>query len=365
MSDETNLDDTFGNPTDENTGFKFKFFSLSEKEANIYRIAPPVKSLKSVGKWKIFDSIHFGYTIPNEKKPEKPRHPAFRCIQKKNRNGMIEQDCPECDFLAREKAQDEKLKASNKPVRDWNDPTRHNLDKKYYVLAKNLAGEWGVLKIQYKAMQAIEDVLAEYQEQSGGQHALDAKAGVWLTISKSGKGFETRFNASVTLEDMGGGNFRRKPAALTSVDAAAIEKCPDLATYNDNKVLSYDQISALVASNGDPEVVAMVFGQPFRAEKAETPAVDLNNSNGYKTEKEVVQKVAELIKISVEDDNDEEAQLTAQLAAAKTKKAAAQAAKVEVKVEAKPEAPKVAVSDLKKMGPEEFMKMFPDRNVKP
>jgi hypothetical protein len=372
MSDDTFgttgvIEDMFGDPKEAGSGFAYKNHYLSDKEANIYRIAPPVKSLKNVGKWKIFDKLHFGYKIPNEKKPEKPRCPSFRCIFKQNRNKMVEQDCPECNFLAREAEADKAAQARGGTVRPWDDPTRHNLDKKYYVLAKNLAGEWGVLKLQYKAMVAIEDTLNDFAAKNNGEHGLSAKSGVWLTITKQGKAFETRFSAVVTLEDAGGGNYRRKPAALTALDVAGIEKCPDLATLNDNKVLSYDQIQSLVVSNGDPDIVAAVFGQGRRQESPMPPPTE--QQGGYKAKEQppeapVTAPVTAPVAVVAEDD--EEAALLRQMEALKAKKLAKAA---ETKVEVKPEPelktePKktIGFDDLKKMGPAAFLAMFPATN---
>src|SRR5574343_2072266 len=88
------LDDFFGTAKNGGSDTNWKMHSLKDGEANVFRIAPPVKSLKSVGKWKVYDKLHYGYTVPNEQDPDSIRHRPFRCIEKKNRaTNMIEQDC--------------------------------------------------------------------------------------------------------------------------------------------------------------------------------------------------------------------------------------------------------------------------------
>lgn len=272
------LDDFFGEAKSGSDGFGWKNHVISDKDPNIFRIAPAVKSLKNLGKWMQYYALHYGYTIPNPEAPDKPRHKPFQCIFKKNRaTGMVEQDCPECQDLAAKAAEIDAMEAaqiakgkSKEEAEEFVRGARrvlreHNLDKKYYVLAKNLAGEWGVLKLGYKLKEAIENLNEEFSKKNGGASALAASGGVWYEITRKGKGIGTVYSVQIAMESAGGGNFRYKSGALTSTDIEGIKKCPDLATLNDNKVLTYDQILALVRSKGDPTVAAQVFGQPSRA----------------------------------------------------------------------------------------------------
>lgn len=257
-----------------NEGFGYKNFTLSEKDANIYRLAPPVKSLKNVGRWSFYDTLHFGYSVPNPENPDKPRARPFRCIHKKNRaTGMIEQDCPECtDLEAREK-EIELLKSqqiaagkSEAEAEEFVSSSRRqlrmrNLDKKHYVLAKNLNGEWGVLKIPHRAKQALDNLIERYMKDNNGEHPLTPGGGVWFEFTRKGKGLQTEHHVAIVQENLGGGRFQYKSGELTALDIEGIKKCPDLATLNDSRVLTYDQILALVRSGGNPDIVATVFQQ--------------------------------------------------------------------------------------------------------
>ena len=64
-----NLDDFFGTAKS-GSDMNWKMHALKDGEVNIFRIAPPVKSLKTVGKWKLYDKLHYGY--PTTRTPTSP-----------------------------------------------------------------------------------------------------------------------------------------------------------------------------------------------------------------------------------------------------------------------------------------------------
>jgi hypothetical protein len=393
MSNENNenFDDFFGQAKAGGGEFAWKNHSISDKEPNVFRIAPPVKSLKTAGRWSVYDALHYGYTIPNTENPDKPRHKPFRCIFKKNRaNGLIEQDCPECNLLeskeneikalvAAQVAQgkspeeaEEFVKGAKRLLRE------HNLDKKHYVLAKNLAGEWGVLKLPIKAKQAIDTLMEKYMKENDGRHALDPSGGLWFEITRTGKGLQTTYTVAIAMENLGGGNMRYRSGVLTGLDIEGIKKCPDLATLNDNKNLTYDQILALVRSNGDPAIAQQVFGASSRrAQPAATPAA--TPAPSPVTAAAAVAATpppapAPVAAAPVVDQAALIAQLQAQLAAAQAAAAApASPAPVAAPVQAAPTpaaptpapAPaSTAFADLMKLDPKQFLSMFPDPNKK-
>jgi hypothetical protein len=391
-----NLDDFFG--TAKNGGdMNWKMHALKDGEANIFRIAPPVKSLKSVGKWKLYDKLHYGYTVTNDQNPDKPRHKPFRCIEKKNRaTNMIEQDCPECALLKAK--EDEVTAVVNQYIAQGKSPAEaeeyvkgarkllreHNLDKKWYLLAKNLAGEWGTLKLGHRAMTALDDERNKYMKENGGQDPLDAKGGVWFEFTRQGKGLDTRYTAKIAMESLGQGRFQVKSGALTAVDAEALKKCPDLAKLNDNKSLTYDQILALVRSGGEPSVVATVFNTTRRTEQAPAPTptpeptrTGASGGTGYAAPAPAPVP-ATLAAAAAQIPNDEVARLRAQLAALEAAQAApkpvtvtttapvaqtqtAPAATVKATVAPVPQPP---TGDLMKLDAADFLKLFPDPNAK-
>lgn len=401
-----NLDDFFGTAKS-GSDMNWKTHALKDGEANVFRIAPPVKSLKNVGKWKIYDKLHYGYTVPNDQNVDKPRHKPFRCIEKKNRaTSMVEQDCPECSYL---KGQEDQVKAVvDQYIAQGKSPAEaeefvkgarkilreHNLDKKWYLLAKNLAGEWGTLKLGHRAQTALDDARMKYMKENGGADPLDAKSGVWFEFTRTGKGLDTRYTANVAMESLGRGQFQVKSGALTAVDAEALKKCPDLAKLNDNKSLTYDQILALVRSGGEPSVVAQVFNTTRRSEtpppthptqgpsgpQAEPTRTGASGGTGYTAPTPVQQAapVAQTAPVAAPVVPDARAALLAQLAALDAAQAAPKpitvttTAPVQQTVTAGPTqtktavapAPQPPVGDLMKLDAADFLALFPDPNKK-
>ena len=71
-----------------------KTFRLKEGD-NIYRIAPPMKTLARLGIWAVYRSVHYGFCVPNPRDPSKPMARPWLCLLEKDQNGMIVHDCPE------------------------------------------------------------------------------------------------------------------------------------------------------------------------------------------------------------------------------------------------------------------------------
>jgi len=384
------LDDFFGTAKNGGSDVNWKMHALSDSEANIFRIAPPVKSLKNVGKWKIYDKLHYGYTVPNDQNPDKPRHRPFRCIEKKNRaTSMVEQDCPECALL---KAKEDEVTALvNQYISQGKSPSEaeefvkgarkllreHNLDKKWYLLAKNLAGEWGTLKLGHRAMTALDDERNKFMKENGGQDPLDARSGVWFEFTRQGRGLDTRYAVKIAMESLGAGRFQVKSGALTSVDAEALKKCPDLAKVNDNKSLTYDQILALVRSGGEPSVVATVFGQTRRQDQPQTAAPVTHPAPAARpapvttpvtTPVQQAPAAPAPVATAPAPAQDARAALLAQLAALDAAQAAPKTNQVvstpTPATKAAPVTSQAPVGDLMKLDPMEFLAMFPDPNKK-
>jgi len=370
---EIDLNEFFGDAKAGGSDTNWKTHGIKENEDNVYRIAPSVKSCRQSGKWKIYYKVHYGYTVPNDQNPDKPRHKPFLCIEKKNRaTGMLEQDCPECNMLAAKEKEIEALKAKALAAGKTEEQAEefvksakkllheHNLDKKWYVLAKNLAGEWGVLKIPFKAMQKLDLLMDRYAKQNDGESALKASGGVWFRFTRSGKNINTVYDVEIEQESLGKGNFRQKSGELTKSDAEAIDKCPDLATINDNKAITYDQVAALVTSNGDPTIVATVFGTPT---KSNTPAPKPSTQFQESAPEPEPEDATPTTQV------DEEAELEAKLAKMKDLKAKAAAErlnkeKAATKQQVTVTAPTQSFSDLMSLDPQQFLNMFPDPNKK-
>lgn len=383
---EANVDDFFGT-SKSGSDINWKTHALSEDGPNVFRIAPPVKSLKNVGKWKVYDRLHYGYTVANEQNPDKPRHKPFRCIHVKNRaTQMVEQDCPECGLL---EAKEQEIKnlvsqyiAQGKSEEDAEEYVKgprkllkeHNLDKKHYMLAKNLAGEWGILKLGHRAATALEDEIAKYKKENKGADPLNARSGVWFEFTRKGKGVETRYAVTVATESLGGGKFQHKSGELTRLDVEQLMKCPDLARVNDNKTLSYDQINALVRSGGEPSVVAQVFGQSRRRTESSPDPVPTTNNQALAPAPVSTPVPAPVQAATPTPVPDELALLRAKIAALEAGTAApartpppAPPAQLSTLTPpatppAKAPAQKASMDELMKMDPSQFLQMFPDPN---
>lgn len=266
-----------------------EYFS-PEQGSTSWRIAPPVKTFRPTGQWYTRGALHYGYTVPNPKNPDKPFHKPFICIQKKNWDtGMIVEECPECTLIATrkasfdrilaqkkqalvdsgvaEKAAEEQAKQAMKGPASWF--KAHNLDVKQYVLAKNEAGQWGVLQMRGSALDAVKKTFGAYTKKTG-KEALDHREGVWVTINRDGEGLQTKYTAEVTMVDVGDGSMRFKTGQLTQNDIQSIMALPDLATLFDRQRLTFEQIAQLAKSDNNPEVAAKIF-----AKQAEAPVSNL------------------------------------------------------------------------------------------
>lgn len=295
MTNETlpTNNDFFGTPSAPGS-YGFKFHTISDKEPSVFRIAPPVKSQRMTGKWYTYDSLHQGYTIPNEQDPSKPKWKPFRCIFKRDRNKMVTQDCPECTRIDAEKKKLEDMVAAgaarlmaatpglteeaakNQAATALKTSAQAVLvdkfytDRKYYVLAKNIAGEWGILKLPPSLIWgkgqkgALTVLMDKFSSDNNGVSALDPNVGVWFKFRRTGQKWSTQYSVEIETESAGGGTFRYKAGPLNGSDIAGLEKCPDLGTYNDDKTLTYEQILTLANNTGNAAIVSSVFGSTGR-----------------------------------------------------------------------------------------------------
>lgn len=275
-----------------------KFFAPEDGD-NEFRVAPPVKQHRHDGVWFVKYNLHYGYTIPNPKDAEKPFGKPFLCIEQKNWDtGMITQECPECTLIrerlkALEAEIDRRKQAlmkngmdeaaaldqAGKSVQSLKRWFRdHNIDRRYYMLAKDGTNTWGILKLKKTALDAMKAALGKYTKKTG-KDGFDPKDGIWVSISRTGEKLDTKYAAEVAMEDVGGGNLRYKLGPLTPNDAQAIQNLPDLDSIFSKQVLSYDQIKLLAGSDNNPAVTTKIFKRGAE-EEVDAPAV---STNGAKT----------------------------------------------------------------------------------
>lgn len=315
------------------------YYSIKENVENIFRIAPPCRNLPS-GEFAVFHKVHFGYGVPDDMNPDKMRARPFLCIHEIDwKTKKVKVQCPECAKIDVVKAELETLKEKLKleghaedyikqatsPQVQW--LSAHNLDNKWYCYAKNLAGEWNVLKLGHKAKLAMEDRMKRTLKEDSIK-ALDPSSGVWFKFTKNGlRGPNALTTVEVLKEkvDMGNGVKAEviKSAPLTEGDEKAISQLVDV-TICVTK-LNYDQINALVESGGAPEVAKSIFALGTKKEEG-------TNSQA--------------------------------LAGPKASSSVANQAPASPKPEAKPvaAAPKASTKEIAEMNPDTFLRMFANQN---
>jgi hypothetical protein len=296
-----------------------------EQRTMVLRISPPLGELADRGIWSVYVKQHFGYTIPVVVKNETKHIPVtFNCIERVDKNKNVIQPCPECEAIAARKKKfaekkadlmaggksEQEAEAALAFMKGW--LREHNLDKKWTMVAKNLAGQWGFATIShtcYKLLKGnaeapglIDQLVAKKYD------PLGVEKGVWIKFTRSGQQFNDIKDFPIAYTegvDVGGERLERiKTDTLTQADLDQLEKLPALNTLG--RHLTYDQIRMLVESGGDEATVRTVMDLPVRANNA--PATS-------------PAPVPAPTQAPVDED-DEVAKLQAALAAAQAKKSA-------------------------------------------
>lgn len=266
-----------GSAGNQGTTEKTRFYKLGHKEDKdrtlIVRIAPPKGKLAETGAYKIFRKVHFGYGIEvMSQKGDKFFVPqTFDCIETTDRDGTIKDECPECVERKARNAQLEKkkaeLKAAGKTDEEILTATKHlslwlrehNLDKKWWMLAKTQDGNWGVLTISYSCGKLFFELLKKLADKN--EDPLSAEKGLWFKFSRSGSKFNDIVDTvEVYMEEQENGDFRKKYDSLTDADMNQLEKLSDLTDFG--RKLTYTNIDMLVKSGGDEKIVRSVMDLP-------------------------------------------------------------------------------------------------------
>ncbi len=256
---------------------------------NHIRVLPPMHTMAEDPQgWARYVGIHFGYCGNNAEEPTRPRVRPFKCIEKKQRNGMVEQECPACNeiegYVNQKKELEAKLIAAGKsedqiktelaPYTQW--LKDHNVDRKHYMNVMIPTGEFGHFTISHKTKKALQEKMKEVAEKKNID-PTDIDEGVWFNIKRTGKMLQAVDTVEFVYSDVevGGTTYQTiKKAPLSEVEQAkALAECKDLATVGHE--LTFEQIEALVASGGDPDEVDKVFGGPAKAKAAPAAAPKL------------------------------------------------------------------------------------------
>lgn len=210
-----NEDQDFGVPSanggGNGTNFKELFHDIPSGTST-WQIAPGSKGLKQTGRWFQFWAMHWGYRTIRERDDKEISRP-FVCVLKKDfSSGRVDQNCPECDLIQKitdqleverarlksaGKSKDE-ISLMTKPISEKLGMKGHKLDMKYYCVARNAEGKWGVLRLGSKLKKQIDEKIKAAAKT--GQNLLDPNGCVWWEFERTGEGFSTEYKATIAKE---------------------------------------------------------------------------------------------------------------------------------------------------------------------
>jgi len=273
-----------GKPNYNRTSEKLVYYRLGMNQNQrelILRLAPPIKSLAESGNYAVYHKQHFGYQLTG--KGDKPFPAVFNCIERRDRNKNVTQECPECTEIAMRKAaleakeaamkargdSSDVIEAALRPQREW--LKSHNLDRKWIMLAKDQKGVWGFLSLNHTAFGDLQREIKDIIASGKAEDPLGVK-GVWFRFTRTGEKFNDINDTAKVVEqavnvEVSGKSIKTfvvKEDVLTDADFSALEALPELT--NLGRKISFEQIRMLVESGGDEQVVKSVFDSGSKSE---------------------------------------------------------------------------------------------------
>lgn len=353
---------------------KLTYYKLGMKDNQrnlTVRIAPPIKSLADSGMYAVYVKQHFGYqmqTTPRDGKEAKSFPVPFSCIERRDRNKNVVQECPECNEIALRKASldskrarlkadgvsEDAVEAQVRPMAEW--LKSHNLDKKWNLLAKDESGKWGYLTLSHTAFTDLQREIADLIA-NGIEDPLGVE-GVWFKFTRAGDSFNNIKDTCKAVVVKAGAGFQYKTDSLTQTDFDALDALPELVTLG--RKISYEQIQSLVESGGDPEVCKAVFNSSQRTETSPRPVAEVNVKAQPQTPPVVQEPSAATVKAPTPAEQPSATALQAQLAALQAQLASLQqpAATPKPEVKATQPAPTSTMVKQLEMDPDEFLAQF-------
>ncbi len=267
-------------------GTGINIFKVGEDKTEQYRIFPPKGKLASKGVWAVYHQQHYGYTVPNPQDPSKPKHRPFVCVEEKD-GDLVTVSCPECrkreDMI---RTRDDLHKAESKRLTDAGKSpaeaeamadklvsshnewlSSHNLDKKFYLIAKSVTGEIGFLTIGYKTHKALK-VKKDKLLKDEKIDLLDLDGGAWIEITRTGKFRNTEYTVDIAQEHKTFSDGARakvtKVSGFTDQDLETALALPDLDVGPYLRRVSRDQIKMLADGSGAPEEVEAILNMGER-----------------------------------------------------------------------------------------------------
>jgi hypothetical protein len=189
----------FGKAKVNGTFEKVNNWKLKDGES-VFRIIPPMGNLADSGKWSMFYSVHFGY------KNSRGKMRVFQSPLVKNRKTkMVEQ--PDAALERIEKIKSElsaaraagnKSLAAKLETLAGGQKSLYNLDSNHYVVAVDLQGNVGVLRLRHRAKMALDATIKRLMD--SGVNPLDVENGRYFRFIRSGSGLDTTFQVEVLKE---------------------------------------------------------------------------------------------------------------------------------------------------------------------
>lgn len=268
--------DSYQKPQVEGTEFKKPFPLVDGK--NPFR-AIYLPQLAHDGKWFKFVAQHFGYKVTNRDGEDKLR--TFLCPRIYDPVKKVEKHpCAECHKIERQKDlltkrelqyKEEGLSKADiatktQALRDW--IRAHNRDMKYLIHVMNPKGEFGYVRLPSTAFYQLKDRIKEMEQ--AGIDLFDPNQGVWFSVNKSGKDFNTEYSTTIEMETelVNGRKMQTEKLAPLTDDQLeqALRECPQFDKLT--TVITDRQIEQLAASNGSPEEATAIMGPPNRRENS-------------------------------------------------------------------------------------------------
>lgn len=246
-------------------------FYLNEG-SNIYRLLPPVGDLADTNRLYGYWSVYWLTGDDNKKRP-------VPTLLQKSKDGTIIQRCPIYDALQAKEKQLEALKKD--PVKNANAIEAltaflkaHSLDKGYYYNVMKPSGEIGVLKIKYKAQQALKALFDQLKTEGIDPINAGEENGIYIDF-KTARDERNQFVYTVVKHQ----KTYRDPATKDLIsrteraplDEAALERvekeAEDLTKLF--KYMSPEQMADL--AKFDAKIISRVFAQANPSNR--TPSV--------------------------------------------------------------------------------------------
>lgn len=246
-----------------------------------YRVLPPYGSLRFDGKWEMYYRVHWGAGVIGS--DGKFSHRPFLCVEEIDYSSRkILSPCPACEEIRAKKeeydALESQLKAEGlekEEIREKLSPLtawlkKYNVNGQWYMNVMNTEGEVGTLAIPSRMRSHLRTAIKDLVEK--GYDPLSTDKGFWFVFSRTrddkGQALHSVHVRTVDVQlENGEIATVTRPSSLSEDQLkTALAGCRDLAEEPPAIQLTYDQISSVVRSGYDTEVVEAVIGAARKEE---------------------------------------------------------------------------------------------------